>query len=163
MTTKNILQLLIGFFAVGQVMAGCSSQDRPDTEADAAAINAIWPKYESSLEADDIDAGLSLWTDDGVQMPPNEASVTGKDRLRERNGAALEQFMFEMDIANEEIAVADDWAYSRGVYTATLTPKDGGQPIPIDGKFMTILQRQPDGAWKIHRDIFNSSVAPSAE
>ena len=55
-------------------------------------------------------------------MPPNEALVVGKDRLRDRNGAALEQFTFEIDITNEEVAVADDLAYSRGVYTATLAP-----------------------------------------
>ena len=141
------------------LITGCSSQDRPDTEADAAAINAIWSTYESSLEADDIDAWLSLWTENGVQMPPNEAPVVGKDQLRERNGAALQQFTFEMDITNEEVVVVEDLAYSRGVYTAMLTPKDGGQSIPVDGKFMTILHRQPDGGWKIHRDIFNSNVA----
>ena len=163
MTKKYRLQLLVGFLTVVPLMAGCTSQDRPDTEADTVAINTIWSAYESSLEAGDIDAWLSLWTEDGVQMPPNEALIVGKDRIRERNGAVLEQFGFEMDITNEEVAVADDWAYSRGVFGATLTPKDGSQPIPIDGKFMTILRRQPDGTWKIHRDIFNSNVAPGRE
>jgi len=163
MTKKNRLRLLVGFLTVVPLMFGCTSQDRPDTEADTAAINAIWTTYESSLEAGDIDAWLSLWTENGVQMPPDETLIVGKDRLRERNGTTLEQFTFEMDITNEEVAVADDLAYSRGVYTATLTPKGGGEPIPIDGKFMTILQRQPDGTWKIHRDIFNSNVAPGGE
>jgi ketosteroid isomerase-like protein len=36
----------------------------------------------------------------------------------------------------------------------------GGRPISIDGKYMTILERQADGSWKIHRDIFNSNTAP---
>jgi len=49
-------------------------------------------------------------------------------------------------------------AFSRGHYVATFSPKDGGQPIPVDGKFMTILKMQSDGGWKIHRDIFNSNV-----
>ena len=163
MTKKNRLQLLVGFFTVAALMAGCTSQDRTDTAADTDAINTIWSTYESSLKAGDIDAWLSLWTENGIQMPPDEAQIVGKDRLRERNGAALEQFMFEMDITNEEVVVAGDLAYSRGVYTATLTPKEGGPSIPVDGKFMTILQRQPDGTWKIHRDIFNSNVAPGGE
>ncbi len=163
MTKKNRLQLLVGFLTVVPLMAGCTSQDRPDTEADTAAINAIWSTYVSSLEAGDIDAWLSLWTEDGVQMPPNEAPVIGKDKLRQRNGAALDLFTVAIDITNQEVGVAGEWAFSRGVYTATFTPKDGSQPIPVDGKFMTILNRQTDGGWKIHRDIFNSSVAPGGE
>ncbi|MCH6548894.1 MAG: SgcJ/EcaC family oxidoreductase [Proteobacteria bacterium] len=163
MTNKNLFQLLVGFFTVVLLVASCTSEDGPNTEADTAAINAIWSTYVSSLEAGDIDAWLSLWTEDGVQMPPNEAPVIGKDKLRQRNGAALDLFTVTIDITNQEVEVAEKWAFSRGVYSATFTPKDGSQPIPVDGKFMTILRRQTDGGWKIHRDIFNSSVAPDGE
>ncbi len=163
MTNKNLFHSLVGFFTVLLLVAGCASEDGPNTEADTAAINAIWSTYVSSLEAGDIDGWLSLWTEDGVQMPPNEPPVIGKDQLRQRNGAALDLFTVEIDITNQEVGVAGDWAFSRGVYTATLAPKDGSTSIPVDGKFMTILRRQTDGGWKIHRDIFNSSVAPGGE
>ena len=163
MTNRNLFQLSVGFSALLFLMIGCASEDGPDTQADEAAINAIWPTYVSSLEAGDIDTWLSLWTEDGVQMPPNEAPVIGKDQLRKRNGAALDLFTVAIDITNQEVGVAGDWAFSRGVYTATFAPKDGSNPIPVDGKFMTILSRQSDGGWKIHRDIFNSSVAPGRE
>ena len=163
MTNKILFQLSIGFFTVLLLVASCASEDAPNTEADTAAIAAIWSTYVSSLEAGDIDAWLSLWTEDGVQMPPNEAPVIGKDQLRKRNGAALDLFTVAIDITNQEVGVAGDWAFSRGVYTATFAPKDGSNPIPVDGKFMTVLSRQSDGGWKIHRDIFNSSVAPGRE
>jgi ketosteroid isomerase-like protein len=52
------------------------------------------------------------------------------------------------------------WTFARGMYSATLVPKAGGAQIPIDGKFLTILARQPDGSWKIWRDIFNSNQPP---
>ena len=160
MTYRNSFQLSVGFSSLLFLMIGCASDDGPDTQADEAAIDAIWSTYVSSLESDDIDSWLSLWTDDGVQMPPNEPPVIGKDQLRSRNGGALEIFAVEIDITNQEFGIAGDWAYSRGVYTATFAPKDGSEPIPVDGKFMTILKRQADGGWKIHRDIFNSNVAP---
>ncbi len=140
--------------------SGCAPQERGDVEDVTAAVNDIWNQYSSSLNSGDLDAWMSLWTEDGVQMPPGEPPVIGKDQIRARNGASLDQFTFSMAITNEEVEVAGDWAFARGTYTATLTPKEGGEPIPIDGKYMTILQRQPDGAWKIHRDIFNSNVPP---
>ena len=163
MINKNLFRLSVGFFTVLLLVASCTSEDGPNMAADTAAINAIWSTYASSLEAGDIDAWLSLWTEDGVQMPPNEAPVIGKDQLRQRNGAALELFTVAIDITNQEVEVAREWAFSRGVYAATFTPKDGSQPIPVEGKFMTILSRQPDGGWKIHRDIFNSNVASGGE
>jgi ketosteroid isomerase-like protein len=63
-----------------------------------------------------------------------------------------------MDITNEEVQVSGDLAFARGTYAATVTPKAGGEETFIDGKYMTILKRQTDGSWKIHRDIFNSNV-----
>ena len=38
----------------------------------------------------------------------------------------------------------------------TLTPKAGGEPTEDSGKWLGILKRQPNGSWKVHRDIWNS-------
>ena len=54
-----------------------------------------------------------------------------------------------------------DQAVARGTYAATVTPKDGSEEIFIDGKYMTLLKRQPDGSWKIFRDIYNSNMPPN--
>jgi uncharacterized protein (TIGR02246 family) len=140
---------------------GCDRPARGD-QADAA-VDGIWKEYAASLNAGDIDRWVALWTDDGVQLPPDEPPVVGKEKIRARNGAVLQKFNFDIGITNQEVHTAGDWGYSRGVYRATLTPKQGGAAIPIDGKFMTILARQGDGSWKIHRDIFNSNVAPTGK
>lgn len=163
MKRKSLLQYSICVLAgVMLLPAGCSPREEADAEAVTAAVNEIWSQYSSSLNSGDIDAWLSLWTDDGIQMPPNSPPVVGKEKIRARNKAVLDQFTFDMGITNEEVRLAGDWAYARGTYAATLTPKQAGEVIFIDGKYMTILERQPDGSWKIHRDIFNSNV-PSSE
>ena len=137
---------------------GCKQATRADNAS--TSVDAIWKEYAASLNAGDIDRWVTLWTDDGVQMPPDEPPVIGKEKIRARNSAVLQKFNFDIGITNQELRTAGDWAYSRGVYRATLTPKQGGTPIAIDGKYMTILARQGDGSWKIHRDIFNSNGAP---
>jgi len=163
MTKKNLLQLLIGFLTIVPLVAGCTSQDRPDTEADASAINDIWTEYASRLNDGDIDRWISLWTEEGVQLPPNAPPVIGKDRIRVGMKRALDQFTFNIEITNAEVEVVGNWAFSRGAFTRTDTPKEGGQPVFFDGKYMTILERQADDSWKIHRDIFNSNVASGGE
>lgn len=147
-------------FAALISLAGCASQQGSDQAGATAAVNEIWKEYSSSLNAGDLDRWLALWTDDGVQMPPDEPAAVGKERIRARNQRFVDQFKFDIGITNAEVETAGDWAFARGTYKASLTPKQGGKPIPIDGKYMTILAKQGDGSWKIHRDIFNSNVAP---
>ncbi len=163
MNKKFLLQFKVCIFTGMTLLGGCSSQEEANLEADTAAINDIWVQSASSLNAGDIDRWVSFWTEDAVQMPPNEPPVIGKDQIRVWIKDVSDQFTFNMDITNEEVGVAGDWAFSRGIYTVTLTPKEGGQPVFIDGKYITIFARQPDGSWKRHRDIFNYDAAPGGE
>lgn len=139
-------------------LAACS-QEQQKASAKTAA-EEIWKEYAAGLNSGDIDRWIALWTADGVQMPPDEPPAIGKEKIRARNEAVLEKFSFDIGITNQEVEAAGDWAYSRGTYKARLVPRQGGAPILIDGKYMSILARQRDGSWKIHRDIFNSNVPP---
>jgi len=134
----------------------------PSDEEVMAAVNAIWDEYEASVVASDPDRWIAQWTDDGVQMPPDEPFVEGKENILARVGVVMQVAPAdEFVITPLEIQSAGDWAYSRGVYTVTFTFAETGEQGFIDGKFMTILQRQPDGSWKIYRDIYNSNVPPA--
>jgi len=130
-------------------------------EAVAAAVKQIYREYAASLNAGDLDRWISLWTDDGVQMPPGFPTRTGKQSIWTAVKGSLDLFAFDIEIPpSDEVRVAGDWAFARGNYSATLTPRQGGDVVAIDGKYLTILQMQADGTWKIHRDVFNSNVSP---
>ncbi len=163
MNKKFLLQFALCIFAGMTLLAGCSSQDEANLEADTAAIIDFENQYRSSQNADDVDRFMSLWTEDGILMPPNGPPVIGKDQIRVRSIGLFDQFSFDLDGSAAEVEVAGGWAFTRGTYTITVTPKEGGQPVFIDGKYINILERQPDGSWKMHRSIFNSNVAPGEE
>jgi len=42
-------------------------------------VNAIWDEYEASVMASDVERWIAQWTADGVQMPPNEPFVEGRE------------------------------------------------------------------------------------
>ena len=88
-------------------------------------------------------------------MPPNAPLAIGKEQIRSWYQAVVEQVTIAYDIENQEVVVSGDVAISRGVFTGTLTMKDGGDQSPLAGKYMTFLRKQPDGRWKIYRDIWN--------
>ena len=62
-----------------------------DVAAVTAVINEIYNQYSSSYNAEDIDQWISLWTDDGVQMPPDSPWVIGKEQIRAANKGFLDQ------------------------------------------------------------------------
>ncbi len=119
------------------------------------AIDDIWKQYASSVATGDIDSWISLWIDDGIQKPPDAPPNIGKEKIR----VFIKNFMdsvpvTKMVINSEEVREADDWGFSRGNYWFEMTSEEG-ETVKIEGKFLTILEKQEDGSWKIARDIFN--------
>jgi ketosteroid isomerase-like protein len=66
-------------------------------------------------------------------------------------------FTVQVKYNSEEIAAFGDWGFDRGTERFTLTPKNGGAPISVNGKYLWLYRRQPDGSWKQSRVMWNSS------
>jgi uncharacterized protein (TIGR02246 family) len=138
------------------------SEPQPSDEDVTAAVNALWDEYEASQMAGDPDRWIALWTDAGVKMAPDAPAIEGTDQIYARAQRSMADPVDEMVITALETQSSGDMAYSRGVFSFTFTIDETGEQEMMDGKFMTILQRQPDGSWKIHRDIHNWNAPPAA-
>ena len=101
-------------------------------------------------------------TDDAVIMPPNEPKIGGKEAIRSWIESFFAPFKnYHLICSLEEVQVEGNWAFILGQYRLTLTPKAGGEVIDNIGKFIDILEQQPNGDWKLAREIFNSDKPPS--
>ena len=146
------------------IVAGCApapEQPEPAAEAptqaeDVAAIKKLIDDYLAAANAGDVSAVAAFYTDDAIRMPPNAPAKIGKEAIQSDVQTQLDQFTIKLGLEVVEVEVAGDWAFGRGSHTITLTPKAGGEPTEDSGKWIEILKRQPDGAWKIYRLIWNS-------
>ena len=68
----------------------------------------------------------------------------------------FEKYTHELTVSQDESQAADGWAFGQGTYQLKLTPKGRGKEIEDAGKWLNLIQRQPDGSWKIARHIWNS-------
>ena len=50
-----------------------------------------------------------------------------------------------------------DLAYMRGTFAMTLEP-EGAAAVSMAGKYVEVLKKQPDGAWRFAVDIFNADA-----
>ncbi len=154
---RSLLQVSLGIMvAASFVLAGGGALDAVGAARDVCI--QFGDAYTNGLNTGNLNLWISLWDQNGIQMAPDAPSVVGKERILAKYEKIFPQFVFEIAIKNEETKVAGVWAYCRGTYTISLTPKGGGETGFVDGKYLTILRKQTDGSWKVFRDIFNSNV-----
>lgn len=133
-----------------------------DVKGDLASLKEVWNAYAAGLNTGDFDGWLSLWIDDGIQMPPDKPAAVGKDQIRANMKGFFDQLTMKMTITDKETRIVGDLAICRGNYTLAVTPKGGGETTKFDGKYLSILEKQADGSWKIARDCFNYNEPPTS-
>ena len=133
------------------------------TQAEEAAIQVLSEEWAAAFNAGDVAGLVELYTEDVVRMPPGAPASTGREAVEETFRGLFEQFSGELTWPTEEIVVTDGWAFHRGTYTARLTPVAGGEVMEQGGKVLVICQRQPDGSWKIAREIWNHDNPPPSK
>jgi ketosteroid isomerase-like protein len=141
--------------------AGCSREMPPTFADDLAAITAYNERYLKSINEEDIAALSSLTTDGHVMLPPNREPVVGKAANDALNGSAFERFDFSETWTPVETVIDGNLAFQRGTFTVNARPKGEGDRVELRGSFLRIYQRQPDGEWRMTRDMFNSSTPPA--
>jgi len=106
---------------------------------------------------------MSLWDDNGVQMPPAAPAIIGKEGIRSGTEALFGLWEMEGDIFFEQAEVTGDWLFGTCTGIESLTPKAGGATMTLNAKDLWVLRRQADGSWKIRIDCWNFDGSPTVE
>ena len=148
--------LALACLALG--VSACDQPQRPSYEEDLAAITAFNARYLGSINDEDIATLSSLTTEGHVILMPNREPIVGKQANDAANGGAFERFDFDETWTPVETVIDGDLAFQRGTFTTIATPRGDGERLEVSGNFMRIYQRQPNGEWRMTRDMFNSST-----
>jgi ketosteroid isomerase-like protein len=132
-------------------------QSQHDLQVELRAIENLNQHDVNAVLASDLDAIFSQWTDDFVALPQSGPIIRG----RATNIAMVEQTReqlqamapVEYTVDFQEIMICGDYAFEWGVFRGSSRPRSGGETLNYSGKLMRILQRQPDGSWKMHRTM----------
>jgi uncharacterized protein (TIGR02246 family) len=135
-------------------------QQATTTQADVEAIKTLLAEYDAAAAAGNVDAVMALHADDAVSMPPDVPARTGKEEIRAALVAFLEENTVQLTSQVDEVRVSGDLAFLHVTYNETVTPKAGGEPTEYHGKWLVLLQRQPDGSWKWWREMWNNYTPP---
>ena len=133
-----------------------AQDERAIREADAATLKAA--------QANDVDGAVANYADDASWLPPNSPLVHGKAAIRGGWAKLIGNpgFTIDWQINKLEVSRTGDLAYTIYTYQMTLDGANG-KPITDQGKDMAVWKKQPDGAWKMVADTFNSDLAVKSQ
>lgn len=132
-----------------------------DIVRDLAAIERLHQKDMTASKAGDFETLLSLMSDDAVTMPPGGKMTRGKEALtasfsKMKNVyASIEVLEYILDF--QEVQVLGEYAFEWGEIRGSMRARGSDEIEHSTYKVMRILQRQPDGEWKVHRTIWNDN------
>lgn len=128
----------------------------PVLASDAARsdIEAANDQWEAAASRGDGPGVAALYTDDGQLLPVQSDFVTGTQAIGEFWQGVFDSGIKSASLTTVEVESHGDTAYEVGKFE--LRGADG--QVLDYGKYVVIWKK--DGTWKLHRDIWTSSVTP---
>jgi ketosteroid isomerase-like protein len=118
-----------------------------------AAIEQEAKKFSAALKKGDAAALAAMYSTDAKAMPPNEEMAQGRAAIQKVWQGAIDAGIRDLKLEVLEVEKEGGSLYEVGKYT--LTGADGKH---LDhGKYLVVWKRE-GGQWKLHRDIWNSSM-----
>jgi len=105
----------------------------------------------------DAAALAALYTKGGQILPPNSDFVTGREAIQ-----GFWQAVMDMGIRRAELEIVEVEDHGKtAIEVSTFTLYAEGDAVADKGKYIVVWKKKKKGAWKLHRDIFNSSMPPA--
>jgi uncharacterized protein (TIGR02246 family) len=120
------------------------------------AIAAVNRDFVNAFARGDAAGMGALYTTSGQLLPAHSDVVTGRQAIQAFWQAVMEMGIREATLETVELEAYGDSANEVGRYTLR---GDAGQELDR-GKYVVIWKRE-GGQWKLHRDIWNSSLPPA--
>jgi len=152
-------------------IAACSTPPPPPppappdtTAADTAALNKLRSDFEAGWKAGDADRLAALVTPNVVSTGDTQPTVSGKDAWLAHQKTQFSQITVNaVTIKSDDLKLAGNYAFDAGTFDVTITPKaPKAKPMTMHQRYLVILHKEPDGAWRLYRDIDNAVPAPAA-
>jgi ketosteroid isomerase-like protein len=157
-------------------VAACTTQQarRADTATPATATLAGTPAVDAAAVRQAIEAtnarfiGAVLrgdtagiadgYASDAILMMPNEKLLTGHDAIAKTLVGMMSSMKFTAFAGHtQDVVATGDYAIETGTYDMTTQAK-GAKPVHDVGKYLTVWKKQPDGSYRVVRDIMNSDL-----
>jgi uncharacterized protein (TIGR02246 family) len=120
------------------------------------AIEAANQNFTAAFARRDARGMAGLYTPNGQLLPTHSDFVTGAQAIQAFWQAVMDMGIEDATLETVELEAHGDAAHEVGRYTL----RGAAGQVLDQGKYVVIWKRE-SGQWKLHRDIWNSSLPPA--
>jgi len=145
--------------ACGILIAVALVASNASAQTPAPELAKVRDAYIAATHAGDARAIAGLYTEDGIELPPNQAMEKGRAGIEKFYVGQFKGNAVKLSITPIEAMTAGDIGYDVGTYSQTITPKAAGtKPMTDRGKYVVVLRRGADKQWRVKYAIYNSDL-----
>ena len=153
---KSRTTVLLFLIALPFVLEGCE-QYRSDVRS-VERLEAAIEEFYQTVETDDVEGRLALFSEDAIMMPDGGHLISGYDEIAAvlRGG---DGYRFRIDDLDRlETHVDDEFAFTANSYVYTWHAI-GDEPQWHPTRNIHIWKKQSDGSWRLHLDLWQNGVS----
>jgi ketosteroid isomerase-like protein len=145
-------RLLAIFVRRGQDRCEVTTPTDTTASVDEMEVAAALQSFVVLLEDDDPRKRAEIYTDDATFVMPGVALIQGRAEMLRRleNGTVLRS----VTLTPSTIEARDDLAYAYGLFTCIQNDN------LVTLRFLMVLRKQTDGAWRIAREFLAADSPP---
>jgi ketosteroid isomerase-like protein len=144
-------------------IAVLQSESVSDVQRIDQTLRDLDGRWSKAAESKDLEKTVAYYSDDAIVLPPNAASATTKQAIRNawKDLLGSPGLVVTWKATRVELGKSGDMAWVSGTYELTMR-NSIGRPINDRGKYLEVWEKQADGKWKCGADMWNSDLPASA-
>lgn len=150
-------------FSQNEPVSISSSEKTSGTQSVEQLLRDLDARWAKAAAAKDVEQTIAFYSDDAIVFPPNAASATTKDAIRNgwKDMFTSPGFVISWQPTKVQVGKSGEMAWVSGRYKLRMNDANS-KPISDRGKYLQVWEKQSDGNWKCAADMWNSDLAASA-
>ena len=121
------------------------------------AIEEANMKFGEAARAGDAATLASYYTEDARLLPPNSEMIEGRAGVEAYWTGGFQMGIKDIVLTTVEVMGMGDMVCEIGKAKVSIQP-EGMDAIEDSGKYLVVWKKGEDGMWRLHVDIWNSSL-----
>jgi uncharacterized protein (TIGR02246 family) len=118
-------------------------------------IQAAQDRLAEAISARDADGAAALYTENARLIPQGAPACTDRGAIAAFFAGAIENGIAGARFTTEDVDGDDALANEIGRYELYAATPGGERVLAAQGRYL-VVWRKVDGAWRMHRDMFNT-------